>query len=85
MSWRFMMTQRIERVDTIPLIYAMLKRMGVEGERKRDVSNFLTFRLPLTASRRSRRLRCFQDSIFKTERQITRDVKPVSQEGAEAR
>jgi transposase len=25
-----MMTQRIERVDTIPLIYAMLKRMGVE-------------------------------------------------------
>ena len=30
MLWRFMMTQRIERVDTIPLINAMLVNMGVE-------------------------------------------------------
>ena len=30
MPWRFMMTQRIERVDTIPLINAMLVNMGVE-------------------------------------------------------
>jgi hypothetical protein len=30
MTWRFMMTQTIERVDTIPLIHAMLANMGVE-------------------------------------------------------
>ena len=29
-TWRFMMTQRIERVDTIPLIIAILNKMGVQ-------------------------------------------------------
>jgi hypothetical protein len=28
--WRFMMAQKIQRVDTIPLIIGMLKKMGVE-------------------------------------------------------
>jgi hypothetical protein len=28
--WRFMMAQKIQRVDTIPHIIAMLKKMGVE-------------------------------------------------------
>ena len=29
-TWRFMMAQRIERVDTIPLIIAILNKMGVQ-------------------------------------------------------